>query len=85
MSSAVPSQQEKPPKSDHSRAGNTKVLKFDRRAGVVLLEMTESPSKPRSIIRLVRDLLAVFCPTGSAVRSHGRMRGREVSIKGRPR
>ncbi len=73
MSSAVPRQQEKPINSAKPRTGKTRVLKFDRRDGVVVLEMTERTSEPRSVIGLVRDLLTFFRPTGSAVRSLKRM------------
>lgn len=37
--------------------GSAKVLKFDRRSGVVLIEKTETASRPRSVLRLVQDLL----------------------------
>jgi hypothetical protein len=48
---------EKPLKIGLSTAGKAKVVKFDRRAGVVLLDRTSSIAKSRLIVRLVRDLL----------------------------
>lgn len=60
MSSAVVRRQEKPGKIDQVRTGKAKVLKFDRHAGVVVVEKSEPPPKPRSIIVLVRDLLGAL-------------------------
>jgi hypothetical protein len=40
--------------------GECKVLKFNRRAGVILLENTEPSPKPSSVIELVRDLLTLL-------------------------
>ena len=68
MGSGVMRRPQKPFKIDQASTGKAKVLKFGRRAGVVWLEKAEIPSKPRSGIWLVRDLLASLGSRGPAVR-----------------
>jgi hypothetical protein len=63
---------ERPTKMDPSRKGKAQVLKFDRRAGVIVAERVEPPSKPKPVIGLVRNLLALFSPVGPAERQQRR-------------
>ena len=60
MSDGVMQRPEKSVEIVGSEIGNAKVLKFDRRAGVVVLEKKEITSQPRSVLRVVQDLLSLL-------------------------
>ncbi len=57
MSNAVVRRPEKPVSIESSKAKRAGILKFDRRAGVIVLETDRRASKPRALNGLVRNLL----------------------------
>jgi len=74
MSNAVPRRSAKPVSIHKPNTGRAKILKFDRRAGVVVEEKTPSVSKSISLVELVRNLLSFLTPSGMAPRSPNRKR-----------
>jgi hypothetical protein len=57
MRNAAPKRLEKPLSLYKSNADRAKILRFDRRAGVVVLDQTP---KTEAVIRLVRNLLMLL-------------------------
>src|SRR5262249_6864817 len=51
---------EKTVKPGEPETASAKILKFDRRAGVVVLENRATASRPRSLLHLVQDLLKML-------------------------
>ena len=71
MSEAAPKRRTKAIKVD-DRSGKPKaqMLKFDRRAGLVLMEKSESTREPKPFVALVRNLLARLNPPASEAKRH---------------
>ncbi len=62
MSNAVPRRTEKPVTIQSPKSGKASILKFDRHAGVIVLDRAESTSGIRSLSALVRKLLTILKP-----------------------
>jgi hypothetical protein len=74
MRNAVSMRLEKPLSPPKPKADKAKILKFDRRTGVVLLEKAEPTAKTSAVIRLVRNLLRFLTRKGPAAKSMKRTR-----------
>lgn len=64
MSGARTKRSEKPVRIQITHPGKGKILKFDRRAGVILMEKTAPAAKSFAPLRLVRNLLRFLTPNG---------------------
>ncbi len=68
MSSAVPRRIEKPVTIHPPRSGKARILKFDRHAGVIVLDKAEPTSKIWPLWALVRKLLNILKANGPSPR-----------------
>ena len=62
MSSAVPKRPAKLLTIRLPKAGKARILKFDRHAGVIVVEKTAPTSNSGSLVSLVRNLLSFLKP-----------------------
>jgi len=69
MKNAVLRRREKPLKIERTTLGKAKILKFDGRARIIVLDQTQAAPKSGPIIRLVRDLLAFLRALAPVVQS----------------
>jgi len=60
MRNAVVKRRTRPAKVEHPVKGTAQVLKFDRHAGLVMMEKPEAVEKSKRFAALVRKLLASF-------------------------
>lgn len=74
MSDGVVRRREKSVEVVGHETGSAKVLKFDRRSGVVMVEKTRMASRSRSILHLVQDLLKILRQSPSGLVSRRRRR-----------
>ncbi len=70
MNNVFVRRQPKVTRIEPSPTGTAKVLKFDRRNGVIVVEKLGPRTKPKSVVAMVRDLLRFWRPNGTATRSH---------------
>ena len=77
MSDGVVQQRQKTVEVVGPETGSAKVLKFDRRAGVVVVEKAVTASRPRSVLYLVQDLLRMLRHTPDATPSRRRTRAND--------
>lgn len=68
MGNAVPRRTEKPVTIHAPKSGKARILKFDRRAGVLVLDKAEPTSKIQSLSTLVRKLLTILKANGPSPR-----------------
>lgn len=66
MSNAVPRRSEQPVTIGRPSRGKAKILRFDRHAGVIVMDKAELTSKNRSLNVLVRKLLTILKPNAPA-------------------
>lgn len=81
MSNAVPRRTEKPVTIQSPKSAKARILKFDRHAGVIVLDRAEPRSRMRSLSTLVRKLLTILKPNGPSSRMK-QTRGEVFRLKG---
>jgi hypothetical protein len=69
MNRTVARREEKTIKIQNPKTGKAQVLRFDRRAGVIVLEKADPPPRPKLVSGLVRGLLTLFGPASPAPKS----------------
>ncbi len=83
MSNAVPRRTEKPVTIHRPKSGKAKIIKFDRHAGVIVIDKAEPTSKIQCLKALVRKLLGMLKRSGPAPRAIKRTRVTKVRMKRR--